>query len=160
MTKCANVSLDIYASSRSPATLLLGHTAPNSALAPNGDMPSFDGVISLPTGPSRVQVAHAISETGAVETRVLVVSFDSRRIAIVDPVLEKIEALVTTGRGPQAIAEDFSAPSATDEGHARAIIGHFTDSYLGVIELDRRRGRSYGTIVLSLGSASAPRTSK
>jgi hypothetical protein len=160
LLKCANISLDVYASSRSPSTLLIGRTTPDSTLGPNGDMPSFNDVISVPPGPSRVQIAHIINENGGVEPRVLVMCFDSRRIAVVDPRRRKVEAFVTTGRGPQSIVEDFAAPSSTDEGHARAIVGHFTDSYLGVVELDRRRGRSYGTIVLSLGSATAPRTSK
>jgi hypothetical protein len=160
LLECSNVPLMVYAASRSPASLLIGRTAPNSVQVPNADLPYFYDAFPLPTGPSRIQVAHMIGNDGHVETRILIVCFDSRRIAVFDPVRLDVEAWVTTGRGPQAILEDFSAPSATDEGHALAVVGHFTDSYLGVIELDRRRGRSYGTIVLSLGTASAPRTSK
>jgi hypothetical protein len=140
--------------------LLIGHTTPNSALTPNSEIPFFNDAFSLPTGPSRIQIAHAINANNEVETRVLIVCFDSRRIAIFDPVRRSVEAWVTTGRGPQAIIEDFAAPSDTDEGHALALVGHFTDSYLGVVELDLRRGRSYGTMVLNLGNATPPRTSK
>ncbi len=160
LLECANVPLTIYAASRSPASLLIGRTTPNSALAPNSDIPYFNDAFPLPTGPSRIQIAHSINANGEVETRILIVCFDSRRVAIYDPVRANVEAWVTTGRGPQAIIEDFAPPSSTDEGHALAYVGHFTDSYLGVIELDRRRGRSYGTIVLSLGAATAPRASK
>jgi hypothetical protein len=157
---CANIPLTTYAASRSPASLLIGHTVANSALTPNSETPYFNDAISLVTGPSRIQMAHVINANGQVETRVLIVCFDSRRIAIFDPVRRSVEAWVTTGRGPQAIIEDFAAPSDTDEGHALALVGHFTDSYLGVVELDLRRGRSYGTMVLSLGNATPPRTSK
>lgn len=160
LLQCASVPLLVYASSRSPASLLVGRTFPSSPDAPNSDVPRFTDAYPLPTGPSRVQIVHVINASGEVETRVLVVCFESRRIAVFDPLRHAIETYVTTGRGPQAIVEDFAAPSETDEGHALAVVGHFTDSYLGVIELDRRRGRSYGTVVLSLGTAIAPRTSK
>ena len=160
LLKCANVPLKVYASSRSPASLLIGQTSANAALTPNNDLPYFNDAFPLPTGPSRVQIAHIINTNDTIETRILIVSFDSRRIAVFDPVRNNIETWITTGRGPQAIVEDFVAPSADDPGHALVVVGHFTDSYLGVIELDRRRGRSYGTIVLSLGAAIPPRTSK
>ena len=160
LLKCANVPLRVYASSRSPASLLIGQTSANAALTPNNDLPYFNDAFPLPTGPSRIQIAHIINTNNEVETRILIVSFDSRRIAVFDPARKNIETLITTGRGPQAIVEDFVAPSADDPGHALVVVGHFTDSYLAVIELDRRRGRSYGTIVLSLGAAIPPRTSK
>jgi hypothetical protein len=162
LATCANVPVDLYASSRSPSSLLIGHTTPNTQLTPNFDAPSFDNAIPLPTGVSRIQVAKIINPDGVLETRVFVVSFDSRRVTIYDPIRQEIEAYITTGRGPQALAFDVLAPSSsvTGEGHAYAFIGHFTDSYIGVVELDRRRGRSYGKIVLSLGSATPPRTSK
>ncbi len=163
LTTCANVPVDVYASSRSPSSLLVGHTTPNTLLTPNFDVPNFNNVIPLPTGVSRIQVAKIINSDGVLETRVFVVSFDSRRVSIYDPARQRVEAYVTTGRGPQALAFDVQAPSSpgsTNEGHAYAFIGHFTDSYIGVIELDRRRGRSYGNIILSLGSAIPPRTSK
>jgi hypothetical protein len=160
LLKCANVPLKVYASSRSPASLLIGQTSANAALTPNNDLPYFNDAIPLPTGPSRIQIAHIINTNNEIETRILIVSFDSRRIGVFDPARKNIETWITTGRGPQAIVEDFRAPSADDQGHALVVVGHFTDSYLGVIELDRRRGRSYGTIVLSLGAPTPPRTSK
>jgi hypothetical protein len=58
------------------------------------------------------------------------------------------------------MAFDVEAPSDADSGHALAYIGHFTDSYLGVVDLDRRHQQSYGNIVLSIGPATAPRASK
>jgi len=160
---CANVPVDLYASSRSPSSLLIGRTIPNTQLTPNFDIPFFNNAFPLPTGPSRIQVAKIINPDGILETRVFIVSFDSRSVAIYDPVRQEVESYVITGRGPQALTFDVQAPSSpsmVNEGHAYAFIGHFTDSYIGVIELDRRRGRSYGNIILSLGSATPPRTSK
>ena len=160
LTNCANVPLDIYASSRSPASLLIGRTSPNTQLTPNSDIPNFYDAFPLPAGPSRIAVGQIINEAGGLETRIFVVCFDSRVIAVYDPAARDVETWITTGRGPQPIALDVQAPDSTNEGHAYAFIGHFTDSYVGVVELDRRRGHSYGTIVLSLGAAIPPRTSK
>lgn len=160
LVECANVPLRVYAASRSPASLLIGHTTAVSANAPNSDLPSFTDAFPLPTGPSRLQVGHIINAAGKVEPRVFIVSFDSRRIAIYDPARRDVEAWVTTGRGPQALVEDFLEPSSLDEGRALLYVGHFTDSYLGVVQLDQRRGRSYANIVLNLGEATPPRTSK
>jgi hypothetical protein len=157
---CANVPLAIYASSRSPASLLLAHTGPNTALAPNFDLPVFFDAVPLTAGPSRVAVASIINEMGQTETRVFVVCFDSRRVAIFDPVRRAIDKWVTTGRGPYAMAFDVQPPSNSDYGHALAYVGHFTDSYIGVVDLDRRHPQSYGNIILSIGPATAPRTSK
>lgn len=160
LTTCANVPVDAYASSRAPASLLIGHTTPNTLQAPNSDLPYINDAVSLPTGPSRIQVGHIINAAGQLETRIFVVCFDSRRLAIYDPITQNVESWVITGRGPQAIAFDVVAPSPNDEGHAYAFVGQFTDSYIAVIELDRRRGRSYGSVVLNLGTAVPPRTSK
>jgi hypothetical protein len=160
LTTCANVPLDIYASSRSPASILIGRSTPNTQLTPNSDIPYFYDAVPMATGPSRIAVGQIINEAGQLETRVFVVCFDSRRIAIFNPVIRDVEAWITTGRGPQPIALDVRAPDLGTEGHAYLFVGHFTDSYVGVFELDRRRGRSYGTNVLSLGAATPPRTSK
>jgi hypothetical protein len=64
---CANVPLAIYASSRSPASLLLAHSTPNTALAPNFDQPEFYDAVPMTTGPSRVAVASIINENGQSE---------------------------------------------------------------------------------------------
>lgn len=160
LTNCANVPLDIYASSRSPSSLLIGHTSANTQLTPNSDTPYFYDAFPLPAGPSRIAVGQIINESGQLETRIFIVCFDSRLVAVYDPATRDVETWITTGRGPQPIALDVQAPDSANEGHAYAFIGHFTDSYIGVVELDCRRGLSYGTIVLSLGAAIPPRTSK
>ena len=57
-----------------------------------------------------------------------------------------VEARVLTGRGPTAIA--------IDTANALAYVAHFTDSYVGIIDLDRRHA-TYGTIVRALGRPTA-----
>jgi hypothetical protein len=42
---------------------------------------------------------------------------------------------------------------------AHAYVAHFTDSYLGVIDLDQRNS-TYGTMLATIGRPSAPRASK
>ncbi len=159
---CATVAVDVFVTNRSPATLLVGATIPDTWATPNRDLPRFTEVVSLPAGPSRVYVGSIITEQGELERRVFAVCFDSRRIAIYDPKRRRIEAFVTTGRGPHAMAFDVVPPDPDtgEGGRAFGYVAHFTDSYLGVIELDRRARRTYGKIVLNVGKAAAPRASK
>jgi hypothetical protein len=77
-----------------------------------------------------------------------VTSFDGRAITIYNPVARVVEARVLTGRGPAALA--------IDSVNAVGYVAHFTDSYVGIIDLDRRHA-TYGTIIRALGRASAPR---
>jgi hypothetical protein len=39
-------------------------------------------------------------------------------------------------------------------------VAHFTDSYLGVVDLDQRNGNTYGTIIASIGTPRPPRASE
>jgi hypothetical protein len=83
---------------------------------------------------------------------VFVVCFDSRRIFVYDPKRRLIDAIISTGRGPYALA--------LDGVRGLAYLGHFTDSYLGVVSLDQRFPQTYATIVASIGAPKAPRSSK
>jgi DNA-binding beta-propeller fold protein YncE len=83
---------------------------------------------------------------------VFVVCFDSRRIFVYDPKRRMIEAVISTGRGPYALA--------IDDARGLGYVAHFTDSYLGVISLDQRFPQTYATIVASIGTPSPPRSSK
>jgi hypothetical protein len=81
-----------------------------------------------------------------------VVCFDSRRIFIYDPKRSRIEAEIFTARGPHALAVDTQ--------RKLLYVGHFTDSYLGVYSLDLDYPDTYGTMLGSLGTPKAPRSSK
>jgi DNA-binding beta-propeller fold protein YncE len=83
---------------------------------------------------------------------VFVVCFDSATIFIYDPEADRVEAEVITGRGPHPLTFDLD--------HGVAYVGHFTDSYIGAIALDQRFPRSYGSIIATIGTPSAPRATK
>ena len=162
LAACAAMPIDVYVANRSPASLLVGKTIRDTLATPNRDVPKFIDSIPLPTGPSRVYIGKVVGATGELETRIFVVCFDQRRIAMYDPKRKRIESFITTGRGPHAMAFDYAPADLATGTKARAFayVGHFTDSYVGVVELDRRKIRSYANIVLSLGPATAPRASK
>jgi hypothetical protein len=141
----------VYLANRTPAGLLIGRTAPSPGDFPRNDLPDLTEVAPLRGSPSRVVVGSVIDEQGQPSVRVFVVTFDTRFIYIYDPAQDQIEARVYTGRGPHGLA--------IDAVHGLGYVGHFTDSYIGVIDLDRRH-RSYGEIVLSLGQPTPPRSSE
>jgi hypothetical protein len=155
----------VYVASRAPASLLVGKMTSDLGF-PSGtsELPSFTDSIPLTFGPSRVVLgevrvpgtAQSEHEDSAgpfeLERRVFVVCFDSRRIFVYDPSKRRIEAIVSTGRGPYALA--------VDGVRGLAYLGHFTDSYLGVLSLDQRFPQTYATIVASIGAPKAPRSSK
>lgn len=145
LDRAADVRLDVYVANRSPATLLVGHTRSNS------DLPTSFDAYPVSFGPSRVVVGDVIDRAGKPSKRVFLVCFDSRAIWVFDPAAREMEANITTGRGPHALA--------IDAAHGLAYLAHFTDSYLGVIDLDLRHASAY-SIVLTLGRPTAPRASK
>ncbi|MEI9951059.1 MAG: hypothetical protein WDO74_19300 [Pseudomonadota bacterium] len=155
----------VYVASRAPASLLVGAmTADIGYPAGTSELPSFTDSIPLTFGPSRVIIgdvkvpgtAQSVKRDSAgpyeLERRVFAVCFDSRRIFVYDPKRRLIDSIVSTGRGPYALA--------MDSVRGLAYLGHFTDSYLGVISLDQRFPQTYATIVASIGAPKAPRTSK
>lgn len=149
LAQCARVPLDLYFASRSPDALLVGNTVTEeSAGGLPRDIPSVTESIPVPRGPSRVNVGQIRAADGSLQTRVFVLSFDGRAITVYDPATRAVEATIATGRGPQAIA--------FDPEHALAYVAHFTDSYVGVVDLDRRH-RSYASVVLNLGAPTRPR---
>ena len=127
-------------------------------------LPRFTDSIPLPYGPSRVVVGDVLAPDGTAVPRVFVVCFDAAMVAIYDPTAGRIERWISTGRGPHALAVDTN-PTAESAGGARrgyafAYVGHFTDSYIGVVDLDQRNSRTYGEMILTMGSPKAPRASK
>lgn len=153
----------VYAASRAPASMLLGAlTTDLNFVSGTSELPSFTDSLPLSFGPSRVVVGKVrVPGTKFLDghggsfdlaSRVFIVCFDSRRIFVYDPERRAIEAIVNTGRGPHALA--------VDEMRGLAYVGHFTDSYLGVISLDLRFPKSYAAIVASVGTPKAPRSSK
>lgn len=155
LATCAAIPLGVYVANRSPNSLLIGQTAPPDAKHPIEDVPYFFDSIPLPLQVSRVVVGKIIDLDGTVATRVFVVSFEERKLAIYNPESRMIEKLVSTGRGPHAFALDVNP--LREGPKALGYLGHFTDSWVGVVDLDRRHSLTYGTIVLTVGQPRAPR---
>lgn len=146
------IPLDVFVANRAPASLLVGRTRPVVGELATSDVPAFHATIPMPFGPSRVIVGNVITPSGELERRVFVVCFDSRRIVIYDPERNRVEAEIATGRGPHALS--------IDSEHGLAYVGHFTDSFLGVVDLDQRHASTYGTMVATVGRPVAPRSAK
>lgn len=162
MIGCVDIPLRLYVVSRAPSSLLVGsiETKPSltgSEVTGLTERISLDEVVPLPFGPSLVRLGKIVDADGALSTRVFSVAFDSRFIAGYDPVAHRIDTVIETGRGPFGIAFDVG-PTAEDpsQNDAYLYVGHFTDSYLGVVDLDARRP-TFGTFVLNVGPPVPPR---
>lgn len=156
LDRAAAHGLSVYLASRAPESLVSGRTLPTLNFASSTDLPTFNDTVRLPFGPSRVAIGRVIvgAQEGRprFERRVFAVCFDSRRVVVYDPDRRSVDFEVSTGRGPHAVA--------VDEQHGLLFIGHFTDSYVGVVSIDRRYPRTYGTLIATIGNPSAPRASK
>lgn len=160
---CAEtIPLRVFVASRNPESLLLGRietfvfrsTVLVGGVATKRITAAFDslvfyGALPLDFGASRVEVGRILDRDGTPVDRIFAVAFDSRRVFIIDPVRERIETVVRTGRGPHDIAID----QGTDDGESYSYlyVGHFTDSYIGVVSLDQRRALTYGNMIASVG---------
>lgn len=172
---CTNVPLGVFVANRTPSSLLIGQTRPNATPTSNDDLPHIYDSIPLSTGPSRVVTGQIIAPNPKYDpenpsgedefiypTRIFVVCFDSRLIYIYDPVLQRIESIIRTGRGPYALSigrkldETIRKSTPTGLGY----IGMFTDSYVGVVDLDQSHKETYGTIIMTLGNPVEPRASE
>jgi hypothetical protein len=169
---CAEtIPLRIYMANRAPASLLIGRveTVVDRGPVDGGaegdevivgayDTLTFHDSVPLDFGASRVEVGKVVAPSGELVDRVFAVCFDARALFVLDPATERVEMVVHTGRGPHDIAVD-SGYDATGEPYSWLYVGHFTDSYLGVVDLDGRRPQSYGEMIATVGVPSAPRES-
>jgi len=151
LRSCASVPMGVFIANRSPPSLVVGElrTTVGDTWADEA-VTIFDSV-PLPYGPSRVQIGNVVEQDGLPHRRVFVSCFDSRSVIIYDPARFRVDAHVNTGRGPHSLAFDPVRPLA--------YVGHFTDSYVGAVDLDRRHA-SYGTIIASIGTPRPPRETK
>jgi hypothetical protein len=159
---CAQVPLDVVVANRAPASLLLGRITTETRLPQQdgvargwSDQVEFQRSVALGAGPSRVVEAFIVTDAGNLERRLLIACFDARSIFVYDPVAERVEATIRTGRGPHALV---GVSGTTPDGpYAYLVVGHFTDSYLGVVNLDARSARSFATMIATVGKRTPPR---
>jgi len=154
--QAALTPVDVFVANRTPSSLLVGRTRPAVNDVQSAEVPEFYAAVPLTLGPSRVVTGDVIvpgaGAEPSFEPRVFAICFDSRRIFVYDPVRRMIDTEITTGRGPHAVA--------IDREHGLLFVGHFTDSYIGVISLDRRFPQTYGKTLATIGKPVPPRTSK
>jgi hypothetical protein len=174
---CLRAALDFplraFIANRSPPTLLIGRvvsTVEDSNGTPDpvagtgiGDALYIDTATPLPQGVSKVVLGQVIQPDGTPHTVVFIVSFDTRRISMYDPDTQTIiSPTIVTGRGPQPIAFDACTTDCQpgEAPHAYLYVGHFTDSYLGVVDLDERHPETFATMFASVGFPIPPLESK
>jgi len=171
---CAeNVPLRVFVANRAPASLLIGElntivntrteTVPGQSspqIVPSGAFETLYLYDSIPMtfGPSRVETGSIVNEQGQLEPRVFAVCFDSRSIYVFDPLRDRLESVIRTGRGPHDIAFD-TGEDDTGRLYSYLYVGHFTDSYIGVVDLDRRRPLTYAQLFASVGIPTPPQES-
>jgi hypothetical protein len=148
----SRVPLDVYVANRSPSSLLVGRTAGEDPDALVSALPRFYDSYPLSAGPSRIVLGHVVGPSGAKEPRVFVLCFDAALVYVYNPETRTIESEIRTGRGPYSMAFDPES--------SLAFIGHFTDSYVGVVSLDQRHPMTFGATVATLGDPEPPRASQ
>jgi hypothetical protein len=152
---CIATPLPVFVANRAPPSLLVGQITTAIAMSDLGDgtgssvsdiLSIYTNAAPLPQGPSNVSFGKVIAPDGSIKTMVFAVSFDTRRVSIYDPVAQTlISPEIATGRGPQSMAFDSC------KTYALLYVGHFTDSYIGVVDLDMRHPESFGSMFASIG---------
>lgn len=181
LCRCAETPLRVFIANRSPAALLVGKiettlafdqgspTGTPEALCASGVLPtgaadvvSMLDTVPLADGVSKVVLGNVIGLDGKEAIHVFIAAFDSRLVFAYDPEAHRIDAVIRTGRGPHALAVDTWDNGAQTGEHARSFlyVTHFTDSYLGVVDLDMRHADTFGTMFASIGTPVAPKESK
>lgn len=145
-------ALDVYVANRTPASLLIGKTRASDAASGTDDLPYFYDTLAVSLGVSRVVIGNVKGKDGLPTARVFAVCFDSKRIFVYDPRARRVEAIIQTGSGPHALA--------IDEASGLGYVAHFSESYLGVVDLDQSHPNSYGKMLLTVGKPTPPRASK
>jgi hypothetical protein len=167
---CLNTPLDLFIANRAPPSLLLGHlstvVADSTMAGPEGsgafDASEIFDTVSLAQGPSKVALGNIIGLDGKPHVRIFTVTFDTKHIFSYDPELRIVDGVIETGPGPHAIAVDTCTDDCApgESPHSFLYVGHFTDSYLGVVDLDARHPETFGIMFASIGTPTAPRESK
>jgi len=172
--------LAIYMANRAPAALVIGRietrftekTGPDG-VTPSGafDVVSFHDSVPLAFGSSRVEMGQVIGADGRPSWRAFAVAFDSRFVFSYDPEARRVDAVIRTGRGPHAIAFDTErvrdesgnvvlGPDGKELWYSTMFVSHFTDSYVGVVDLDMRNQATFGSMYMTLGVPVPPKESK
>ena len=161
MGNCVAIPLDLFVASRSPAALLVGQiisTLQTSNGSPGiADTFTLNQSFPLPTGPSLVRVGKYVDNNGDFATGVFVVSFDGQYVFGFDPALSRFFMRLKTGRGPFGLGLDAGLADDGVTNEAYLYVGQFTESYIGVVDLDSRRTGTFASFLMNIGPPVAPR---
>ncbi|WP_437593404.1 hypothetical protein [Sorangium sp. So ce1000] len=184
LTRCVEIPIPVYVAHRFPNSLLIGEltttliqkedpAGPTAGRVAVYDTIAIGDAAVLGAYPSRVEIGEVIDLQGVRRRRVFALAFDSGLAFSYDPEARRIDTVVTTGRGPQALTFDTGqtcgaekvrcvcAPGSADcDTYSLMYIAHFTDSYLGVVDLDMRNANTFGTMILTVGTPVPPRESQ
>lgn len=150
---CEQIPLAVFLTNRAPSSLLVGQVLPANSSNADESLAMFDAV-PLPTGPSRVvlgRIHDRRDPPGVDRPRVFAISFDARQIVVYDPIEHRVDGQIRTGRGPHALVMDPVMPIA--------YVSHFTDSYIGLVDLDQSHDDTFESIVATIGIPAPPRES-
>ncbi len=173
----------MYVAHRGPNSLLIGELT-TTLVKKGSDVPTekrvsvydtiaFRDAVPLGAYPSRIEIGEVIDLKGVPRRRVFALAFDAGLAFSYDPEARRVDAVIKTGRGPQALALDTGSAcgdekercdreqgSAGRDTYSLMYIAHFTDSYLGVVDLDMRKANTFGTMILTVGTPVPPRESQ
>lgn len=168
LRNCVDIPVDFYIANRSPASLLVGRLETqivesadeNGVVRPTSafELMNVYDTVALSFGASKVAMGTVIEPDGSLGRRIFAVAFDSRFVFSYDPKQRRIDAVIRTGRGPHSIA--FDSGSDGNDAYALLYVGHFTDSYVGVVDLDMRHPETFGSMIASVGVPTPPRESQ
>lgn len=166
---CAeDIPIKLYMANRNPASLLVGRleTIVNRSVVDGEEVITsasetafFYDSVPLNFGPSRLEVGHVVNQAGQLEERVFAVCFDSRTVFVFHPFAQRTEAVIRTGRGPHDVAFDTGIDE-DGEAYAFLHVGHFTDSYIGIVDLDMRHALTFAQIFANVGQPTPPQESR
>ncbi|WP_437553018.1 hypothetical protein WME97_17225 [Sorangium sp. So ce367] len=185
LERCVEIPIPVYVAHRGPNSLLIGELT-TTLVKKDSDVPAakrasvfysigFHDAAVLGAYPSRIEIGEVIDLEGVPRRRVFALAFDSGLAFSYDPEARRVDAVIKTGRGPQALAFDTGSTRSDDADKKRCereqgsagcdpyslmYIAHFTDSYLGVVNLDMRKTNTFGTMILTVGTPVPPRESQ
>lgn len=148
---CASTPLSVFLASRGPDSLVVGSISDREPTGEEARLPDFTSSVPLRGGPSRLATGAITDELGERRERAFVLSFDTGAMTVYDPASGDVETRVTVGRGPQNVV--------IDSLNALAYVALFTDSYVSVVDLDKRHS-TFGQVLLNLGTPTPPVSSK
>lgn len=176
---CARKPARVFIANRTPASLIVGELgATNLDGSYDPDRLTFQSVVPLTSGPSKVYLAPIVDRDGRMSLRLFAICFDSDSVFVIDPDSLALESVIHVGEGPFALAfdpftfEQVVAGQPVEEQprypglppvrpYRFAYLASFTKSFVQVIDLDNAQpdGATFERVVFTLGEPTDPKGS-